>query len=110
MMESFLEKQTGLDPDMLESINSKIVNSRELYIKVLKHESYIYNEDTEMLGLKVRTLEKSVAHLRAMLYALNNVKGQGYDIIMKDELHRMSKAISNAINPAVYGIAFGCSV
>lgn len=98
LMEHFLELQSGLDVDTLESINKEIVGSRELYIKVLKHESYIYDEDTELLGLKVRTLEKSVAHLRAMLYALNNVQGEGYDIIMKDELHHMATAISNAMN------------
>lgn len=90
LIDSFLKLQTGLDPDMLEQINREIVQSRELYIKVLKHESFIYNEDTELLGLKVRTIEKSVAHLRAMLHALNNVQGEGYEIIMKDELHRLS--------------------
>lgn len=97
IMESFLELQSELDPDMLESFDHNVARSRELYKKVLRHESLIYYEDTELLGMKVRTLEKCVTHLRAMLHALNNVQGEGCDIIMKDELRKLSRDTTDAM-------------
>ncbi|MBI9112972.1 FUSC family protein [Maridesulfovibrio ferrireducens] len=97
LMESFLNKQTELDTEMLDSFNNKVALNRATYMKVLRHESLLYIEDTDLLGLKVRTLEKSGSHLRAMLHALNNVHGEGYEIIMKEELRTLSKVSAESM-------------
>ncbi|WP_291330294.1 FUSC family protein [Desulfovibrio sp. UCD-KL4C] len=97
LMESFLNMQTSVDSEMLDSFNSKILLNRETYLKVLRHERLLYIEDTDLLGLKVSTLEKGASHMRAMLHALNNVQGEGYEIIMKDELRALSKVTAESM-------------
>ncbi|WP_031482228.1 FUSC family protein [Maridesulfovibrio frigidus] len=97
LMESFLQKQSGLAPDMLDSFTSQVALNRDLYAKVLRHERLIYIENTDLLGLKVRTLEKNASHLNAMLQALNDVQGEGYEIIMKKELKALSITIAQSM-------------
>ncbi|WP_027720234.1 FUSC family protein [Maridesulfovibrio zosterae] len=97
LMENFLQKQTGLAPSMLDTFNSRMSKNREIYSKVIRLESLLYIEDTQLLGMKIETLEKCASHLRAMLHALNNVHGEGYDIIMQDELRLLARTTSRAM-------------
>ncbi|WP_320170565.1 FUSC family protein [Maridesulfovibrio sp.] len=97
LMDCFLHKQSGLSPSLLDSTNAKMAKNREIYSKVIRLESLLYMENTELLGMKVEILEDCASHLRSMLNALNNVHGEGYDIIMKDELTALAKASSKAM-------------
>ncbi|CCO24090.1 FUSC family protein [Maridesulfovibrio hydrothermalis] len=97
LMESFLNNQTGLAPSMLDSFNTRMAKNHDIYQKVTKLESLIYIEDTHLLGMKVHILEKTASHLRAMLQTLNNVDGEGYDILMKNELRTLSKVTVQAM-------------
>lgn len=97
LMDCFLHEQTGLSPSLLDSTNARMAKNREIYSKVLRLESLLYLEDTELLGMKVEILEKCASHLRSMLSTLNNVDGEGYDIIMKGELTELAKVTSKAM-------------
>lgn len=97
LMENFLHKQTGIASSMLNSFHSRMLKNRDIYTKVLRLESLLYIEDTHLLGMKVEMLEKCASHLRSMLHALNNVHGEGYDIIMKEELRTLAKVTSKAM-------------
>ena len=55
----------------------------------MRHERRIYNENTDLLGLKIRTLEKCASHLQSMLQALNTRQEQGYEILMESELREL---------------------
>jgi uncharacterized membrane protein YccC len=90
IMEAFLAMQSGLDPHLLDRLRTDIREDRALFQKVLHHERRMYREDTDLLGLKVRTLEKCNAHLQTMLQALNSEQGQGYEIIMAAELRELA--------------------
>ncbi|WP_432737511.1 FUSC family protein [Maridesulfovibrio sp. FT414] len=97
LMHCFLQHQTGLAPSLLDVSNARMAKNRETYSKVIRLESLIYMEDTELLGMKVEILEKCASHLRSMLNALNNVQGEGYDIIMKNELSELASTTSKAM-------------
>ena len=90
IMEAFLAMQSGLDPHLLDRLRTDIREDRALFQKVLHHERRMYREDTDLLGLKVRTLEKCCAHLQTMLQALNSEQGEGYEIIMAAELRQLA--------------------
>ena len=97
LMEGFLDKQSCLIPSALEAFNSRLAKNRETYAKVIRLERFIYIEDTQLLGMKVEILEKCASHLRAMLHALSHVHGEGYHIIMEDELRQLAKATAQAM-------------
>jgi len=90
LMEAFLSLQVEVDAHLLDRLQADILEDRILYQKVLHHERWMYGEDTDLLGLKVRTLEKCCAHLQTMLHALNSGQGIGYEILMKSELHELT--------------------
>ncbi len=97
LMDGFLDKQSSLIPSALESFNSRLTQNREIFSKVIRHERFIYLEDTQLLGMKVELLEKCASHLRAMLHALNYVHGEGYDIIMENELRNLATVTAKAM-------------
>lgn len=92
MMEAFIDSQKELDAGMLDGFNAGVLEDKTLYRKVASHERILYHDDVRLLSLKVDTLAKCAAHLRAMLHALNNTQGEGYDVIMKHELRTLAEA------------------
>ena len=90
LMEAFLSLQIELAPHLLNRLQAQILEDRVLYQKVLHHERWMYNEDSDLLGLKVRTLERCSIHLQTMLHALNSEGGRGYEILMEHELHDLA--------------------
>ncbi|MDY0227323.1 MAG: FUSC family protein [Desulfomicrobium apsheronum] len=103
IMNAFLAMQSGLAPSLLDQFQTDIREDRALFQKVLRHERRMYHEDTDLLGLKVRTLEKCHAHLQTMLQALNSEQGQGYEIIMDRELRELAAVTVESMR----GIASG---
>jgi len=103
IMDAFLAMQSGLDPHLLERLQADIRDDRALFQKVLHHERRMYHEDTNLLGLKVRTLEKCHSHLQTMLQALNNEQGQGYEIIMERELRELATVTVEGMRDIAFG-------
>ena len=89
IMNSFLAMQSGLDQHLLRQFQNDLREDRALFVKVMRHERRIYHENTELLGLKVRTLEKCGNHLQAILQALNTRQEQGYEILMESQLREL---------------------
>ena len=92
IMNGFLSLQEHLDAEPLHRLREDILADREFLRKVQRHERHLYREDTELLELKMRTLEECGAHLQAMLDALNNLPGKGYEIVMESEMRELSEA------------------
>ena len=103
IMNAFLAMQSGLDARLLQQLQTDLLEDRALFQKVLRHERRIYNEDTDLLGLKIRTLEKCGGHLQTMLQALNSEQEQGYEIFMENELREL---VSSTVD-TMRGIASG---
>lgn len=97
MLEAFIDSQKVLDPAMLDSFNAGVAEDKTLYHKVASHERLLYHDDIRVLALKVETLRKCATHLRSMLHALNNTEGEGFDVIMKDELRELAEATKEGL-------------
>ncbi|MFV0420877.1 FUSC family protein [Oleidesulfovibrio sp.] len=97
MLEAFIDSQKVLDPAMLDNFNAGVAEDKTLYHKVASHERLLYHDDVHVLSLKVDTLRKCASHLRAMLHALNNTEGEGYDVIMKHELRELAEATKDGL-------------
>jgi uncharacterized membrane protein YgaE (UPF0421/DUF939 family) len=92
LMDAFLSLQLELDPQRVHQLDVDIREDRALYLKIVRHERWVYNENVDLLGLKVRTLEACSTYLQTMLHALNSVDGKGYEIIMEQELRELVAA------------------
>jgi len=103
IVESFLALQTGLDPHLLAGLNADILKDRDLFRKVLHHERRMYREDTDLLDLRIRTLETCCAHLETMLRALNSEQDRGYEILMAPELRQLSAVTVNGMRAIAAG-------
>lgn len=103
VMEGFLSLQSHMDPARLEALTEGVRDDRTLFHKVLKHERMIYHDDTTLLGLRLRTLEKCTAHIQAMLDALNSHEGKGYEILMEPELRALTDATTEIMREAARG-------
>lgn len=103
IIDAFLAMQSGLDQHLLDQLQTDIREDRELFQKVLHHERRMYHEDTNLLSLKVRTLEKCQSHLQTMLQALNSEHGQGYEIIMDRELRELASVTVEGMRDIVSG-------
>lgn len=94
LVSAFLDRQRSLDYHTLESLVDKAWSNHELFLRVRKHESIVYQYDHTVLKVQVRTLDRAVSHLKPMLESLNDYEEpQGYDVIMAPELRRLSDAI-----------------
>jgi len=103
IMNAFLAMQSGLDARLLHQLQTDLLEDRALFRKVLRHERRIYNDDTDLLGLKIRSLEKCGGHLQAMLHSLNTKQEHGYEILMENELRELASSTVDVMR----GIACG---
>jgi uncharacterized membrane protein YccC len=92
LVNAFLSLQTEVDPHLFDGFLGDVRQDRSLYQSMVRHERWMYHEDVDVLGLRVRTLETCGTHLQTMLHALNSVEGQGYEIIMEQELRDLVAA------------------
>jgi uncharacterized membrane protein YgaE (UPF0421/DUF939 family) len=92
LMDAFLSLQIEIDPQLVHRLDRDIREDRALYLKIVRHERWVYNENVDLLGRKVRTLEACSTYLQTMLHALNSVDGKGYEIIMEKELRELVAA------------------
>ncbi len=94
LVSAFFDRQRALDYHMLEPLVDKAWNNHELYLRVRKHESIVYQYDHDVLKVQVRTLDRAVSDLKPMLEALNDYEEpRGFDVIMAPELRRLADAI-----------------
>ncbi len=95
LVTAFLDRQRAMDFHMLEPLVDKAWNNHEIYLRVRKHESFVFQYDHEVLKVQVRTLDRAISHLKPLLEALNDYESPlgGFDVIMAPELRRLTDAI-----------------
>lgn len=103
LTEAFLSKQRNAPDDLLVPLEKEMKDNRALLSKALRHERLIFNSDTALLALQVEMLERCLHHLHVTLAAVNaipDVPGQGFTIIMEEEIRALvtnSKATMSAL-------------
>ncbi|GAB6058271.1 FUSC family protein [Desulfonatronum parangueonense] len=98
LVEAFLSRQTSVERDLLDDLSAKALQGRELLTKAIRHERLLSSEDTAALSQRVTALENCVDQMRSMQNVLNNFEeGEGYDIIMAQEVRDMAMKIREAM-------------
>ena len=95
LVTAFLDRQRAMDFHMLEPLVDNAWNNHEVFLRVRKHESFVFQYDHEVLKVQVRTLDRAISDLKPMLETLNDYESPlgGFDVIMAPELRRLADAI-----------------
>lgn len=94
LISAFLDRQRTMDFHMLEPLVDQAWNNHEMFLRVRKHESLVFNYDQEILKVQTRTLDRAISHLKPMLEALDDYESPtgGFDVFMAPELRRLADA------------------
>ena len=105
LMDQFLKRQEKADPDMLFDLEKEIRQNTEMFHKVYAMERRLFRDDVALLSLQVTVLRSVLERLRAMLILLNDVEGEGFEIIMAPELNALCGATVDALHALSTGKA-----
>ena len=104
LMGHFLMRQEKADPDLLFDLESAVHQNSEMFHKVYAMERRLFREDVALLSLQVTVLRSVIERLHAMLYLLNDLEGEGFDIIMAPELNTLCRSTAEALRALGQGI------
>lgn len=97
IMNSFLARQERVDPDLLFDLERAVRQDVDMFHKVYATERRLFRDDVELLSLQVMTLRSTLERMQALLSLLNDVEGDGFDIIMAPELNALCAATTSAL-------------
>ena len=98
LMGHFLMRQEKADPDLLFDLSGEIRQNADMFHKVYAMERRLFREDVELLSLQVTTLRSVLERMHALLNLLNDVEGEGFDIIMAPELNELCATTIEALH------------
>ena len=104
IVEAFLDRQKKLAPTLLDSFAAEMSDNRPRLLKVMRHERFLYHEDTNSLGLKVETIRLCMRNMGAMLHSLNDTPGPGRELIIAPELRHIAETTANAMRAVGQGL------
>jgi hypothetical protein len=104
LMDNFLKRQKKTDPDLFFDLAGEAQKNREMFHKVFVTESRFFRDDVRLLSLQVTVLQSVLERLQSMPIILNDVEGDGFDIIMAPALTRLAKATSEAMRAIGQGV------
>lgn len=97
-VEAFISRQQNVDESYVAELVDDVWHNHALLQKISRHEALIYRKKfNENFPLKVSVISRSVEHLRNMARALNALDDDGYDIIMSQELRKLSEKSGRAL-------------
>ena len=106
LMDNFLHRQRKTDPDLFFDLAREVQANRELYNKIYATERKVFRSDMDLLALQVNTLNSVVERLQSTPSLLNEVEGDGFDIIMAPELTLMAKHMAVALRNIGRGVKY----
>lgn len=106
IVEAFINHQQNLDPTLLDSLAAEIGTNRPRLIKVMRHEKFLFQDDTHALSRKNETLRLCLRKMGAMLHSLNDTHGPGRELIMAPELRHIGNVTAEAMRAVGAGNPF----
>lgn len=97
LMGNFLSRQKKTDPDLFFDLIGETQKNREMFHKVYAMERRFFRDDVALLSVQVSVLNSVLERLQAMPILLNEVEGEGFDIIMAPELMELARATADAL-------------
>lgn len=105
LMGNFVERQKKADPDIFFDLNGEAQKNREMFHKVYVMERRFFRDDVKLLSLQVTVLNSVLERLQSLPMLLNEVEGDGFDIIMAPELMELTRATTEALRAIGSGSA-----
>ena len=106
LMDNFLNRQRKTDPDLFFDLAREVQANRELYNKIYSTERRVFRDDMDKLSLQVNTLNSVVERLQSTPSLLNEVEGDGFDIIMAPELTLLARHLAVALRSIGRGVKY----
>lgn len=106
LMDNFLHRQRKTDPDLFFDLAREVQANRALYSKIYATERRVFRDDMDLLALQVNTLNSVVERLQSTPSLLNEVEGDGFDIIMAPELTALADGIVEALRAIGRGVHY----
>ncbi len=106
LMSSFLARQQKVDPDMFFELARAVQENRALFLKVVSHERRFYRTDVRLLSLQINGLAMTLERMQSMPRLLNEVEGEGFDIIMAPELEELTRTTCDALRALGAGVPY----
>jgi uncharacterized membrane protein YccC len=106
LMDNFLHRQRKTDPDLFFDLAREVQANRDLYNKIYSTERRVFRDDMDQLALQVNTLNSVVERLQSTPSLLNEVEGDGFDIIMAPELTLLAKHLAVALRAIGRGVKY----
>lgn len=97
LVEAFLAEQQPLPEDMFDGVAGTLKANHDRLRKACKHESFLHRDDHEHLEQLVLAADHASSHLQAMLHSLNGCRGEGYTILMAQELRTLAGAAAEGL-------------
>ncbi|OIQ51490.1 Inner membrane protein YeeA [Pseudodesulfovibrio hydrargyri] len=106
LMDNFLHRQRKTDPDLFFDLAREVQANRDLYNKIYSTERRVFRDDMAKLSLQVNTLNSVVERLQSTPSLLNEVEGDGFDIIMTPELNLLARHLAVALRSIGRGVQY----
>lgn len=97
LVNGFLNRQKNADPDLLFDLEAEIRLNADMFHKVYAMERRLFREDVALLSVQVTVLRSVVERMQTLLILLNDVEGEGFDIIMAPELTALRVATADGL-------------
>lgn len=97
LMGNFLSRQKKTDTEMFMVLDSDAQKNREMFHKVYVTERRFFRDDVKLLSLQVSVFHSALERLQSLPLLLNEVEGDGFDIIMAPELMELTRATSDGL-------------
>jgi len=104
LMGNFLERQKETDPELFFELAGKAQENRTMFRKVYATERHFFPKEVGLLSLQVAALHSALERLQPMPALLNEVEGDGFDIIMTPELNELVRTTTNALRAIGQGV------
>lgn len=92
LVNAFLSKQQNVEETLVDDLVRDVWENHALLQNIRQHEALIYYKKfNKNFSSQVTLMSRSVEHLRNMVRTLNSLDGNGYDIIMSQELEMLAR-------------------
>ncbi|MBG0790223.1 MAG: FUSC family protein [Desulfovibrionaceae bacterium] len=97
ILNHFLDRQKMADPDLLFDLEKDIRKNVDVFHSVYAMERRLFRDDVALLSLQVTVLRSALERVQGMLILLNDLNGDGFDIIMTPELRELCRVSTDAL-------------
>ncbi|UZP66992.1 FUSC family protein [Desulfovibrio mangrovi] len=105
LVEDFLGDSVSTTEETLAPLLKDIAGNRDLFRKMLRHESPLFDDNASLMDRQIVVLEQCARHLAGMLRTVQDMREGGYNLIMAPEIRAVVTASREAMRAIGEGVA-----